>query len=152
MMSTFIIKKYEKDVNISERIKKLILKVLVEEHGFIEYKDNYLQKDYDLPNMHIWYIENQEGNIIATILMEIKETMGELQGVCCEREYRGKNLAQQLLNEVLCFAKRINLEKLILGTYNQLERAIGFYIKNGFIQTNEIIENNRIAKFYELKI
>ena len=38
-MSTFTIKKYEKDANISERIKKLILKVLVEEHGLIEYKD-----------------------------------------------------------------------------------------------------------------
>ena len=151
-MQTFTIKKYENDINVSKKIKELIVKVLVNEHGFEEFKNDYMQKDYNEQNLHIWYIENQDKDVIASMLLEIDGKVGKLQGVCCEAEYRGNNLAQNLLNEVIIFCKNMNLEKLVFGTYHHLERAIGFYIKNGFTQVKEETENGKIAKFYELKI
>lgn len=102
-----------------------------------------LEKNYNDENLYIWYIE-QEGKILATMMLKkLKDSVGRIENVCCDIEYRGKGLAKQLLDEVFSFAvQTLNLEKLQLGTYESLGRAIKFLSKNGFV------EKERTKKFY----
>lgn len=49
------------------------------------------------------------------------------------KECRGYGIAQELLNNLEKFAADNGFKYLILGTYERMERAIGFYTKNLFI-------------------
>ena len=52
------------------------------------------------------------------MLKKLKDSVGRIENVCCDIEYRGKGLAKQLLYEVFSFAvKKCSVEKLQLGTY-----------------------------------
>lgn len=101
--------------------------------------------------MYIWYIE-KEGKVIATMMLKIlEESIGRIENVCCEIEYRGKGLAQKMLNELLKFSEEtLKLQKLQLGTYETLQRAIGFYTKNGFRENTELRNEKTHARYYEM--
>ena len=43
-----------------------------------------------------------------------------------------------------------NLEKLQLGTYESLGRAINFYLKNGFVEKEELRNSTTHARYYEM--
>ena len=49
-----------------------------------------------------------------------------------KKEYRGCGIAQELLNTLERFAEDNGFKYLVLGTYERMERAIGFYKKNLF--------------------
>ncbi len=38
------------------------------------------------------------------MLKKLKDSVGRIENVCCDIEYRGKGLAKQLLDEVFSFA------------------------------------------------
>lgn len=85
------------------------------------------------------------------MLKKLEEDIGRIENVCCNIEYRGKGLANKLLNELFSFAiQNLNLHKLQLGTYESLERAIGFYQKNGFIEKQELRNSENQARYYEM--
>ncbi len=113
-------------------------------------KEAYLNSDYDRENFYIWYAESN-GNIIASIMLEIDGKIGKLQGVCCRQDYRGKDISKQLLNHVISFCKQNNVNKIRLGTYQHLERAIGFYKKNGFKELEHLRDDIEKSRFYELE-
>lgn len=50
-----------------------------------------------------------------------------------KKEYRGCGIAQELLNTLEGFTEDNGFKYLVLGTYERMERAIGFYKKNLFI-------------------
>lgn len=111
-----------------------------------------MNKNYNDENLHIWYIE-QEGKILATMMLkQLDKNIGKIENVCCDIAYRGKGLAKQLLNETIEFARTLNLEKLQLGTYETLERAIGFYTKSGFIEKEELRNPVSQARYYEMML
>ena len=57
----------------------------------------------------------------------------------------------ELLDEVFSFAiQTLNLEKLQLGTYESLGRAINFYLKNGFVEKEELRDSTTHARYYEM--
>lgn len=86
------------------------------------------------------------------MLKIIEEGVGRIENVCCKVEHRGKGLAKKLLNELCEFSvQTLNLEKLQLGTYECLERAIGFYTKNGFVENEELRNPETHARYYEMK-
>lgn len=85
------------------------------------------------------------------MLKKLEEDIGRIENVCCDIEHRGKGLAKQLLNELFEFSiKTLNLKKLQLGTYESLERAIGFYLKNGFVEKQELRNSENQARYYEM--
>lgn len=85
------------------------------------------------------------------ILKKLEEDIGRIENVCCDIEYRGKGLANKLLNELFSFAiQNLNLHKLQLGTYESHERAIGFYQKNGFVEKQELRNSENQARYYEM--
>ena len=80
------------------------------------------------------------------MLKKLKDSVGRIENVCCDIEYRGKGLAKQLLDEVFSFAvQTLNLEKLQLGTYESLGRAI-----NGFVEKEELRNSTTHARYYEM--
>ncbi len=85
------------------------------------------------------------------VLKKLEDSVGRIENVCCDIEYRGKGLAKQLLDEVFSFAvQTLNLEKLQLGTYESLGRAINFYLKNGFVEKEELRNSTTHARYYEM--
>ena len=48
--------------------------------------------------------------------------------------YRGEGIAQKLYDKLYEFARKKGYKRIILGTYERLGRAIGFYLKNGFTE------------------
>lgn len=118
--------------------------------GFEAFEEKYLNKNYDAENLYIWYIQQEEKVIATMMLNKLDKEIGRIENVCCDIEYRGKGLAKRILDEIFEFAREINLQKLQLGTYESLERAIGFYKKYGFIEKEE--ERNPItkARYYEM--
>ncbi len=148
-MEEYVVKKYRNDELIEKEIKKLTINVMVEENGFGIFKDDYLNRDYKDEKLHIWYIEDNNSIISVVMLKEIGNNIGKVENVCCSKDYRGKKITQKVFDEMIEFANQINLEKLVLGTYECLGRAIGFYLKNGFTEIVEKYEPNTTARYYE---
>ena len=84
------------------------------------------------------------------MLNKINQEIGRIENVCCDISHRGKGLAKKLLDQILEFSKEINLQKLLLGTYESLERAIGFYKKCGFIEKEEQRNPITNARYFEM--
>ena len=77
---------------------------------------------------------DEDGNLLGTIGGRIinDETL-EVKRMYVKKEYRGCGIAQELLNTLERFAEDNGFKYLVLGTYERMERAIGFYKKNLFI-------------------
>lgn len=84
------------------------------------------------------------------MLKQLENNVGRIENVCCDVSYRGKGLSKQLLAATLEFAKKLQLEKLELGTYESLGRAIGFYEKSGFVEKVESRNYETQARYYEM--
>lgn len=81
---------------------------------------------------------DEDGNLLGTIGGRIvnDETL-EVKRMYVKKEYRGCGIAQELLNTLERFAEDNGFKYLVLGTYERMERAIGFYQKNLFVLENE---------------
>lgn len=108
-----------------------------------------MKRDYNSEKLHIWYIDNNDEAVAAIMLKEMEDNIGKIENVCCHEQFRGKGLAQKILDQVIKYAKEINITKLRLGTYDSLQRAIGFYRKNGFVEKEEEYNEQQKARYYE---
>lgn len=108
-----------------------------------------MQRDYNNPDLKIWYIKNKNDVIAVMMLKIIDETTGKIENVCCRRDFRGKGLSQKIFDEIITFSKNNRLKRIKLGTYESLERAIGFYLKNGFVENIEKRNLNNNSRFFE---
>ena len=77
---------------------------------------------------------DEDNNLLGTIGGRIvnDETL-EVKRMYVKKEYRGYGIAQELLNNLESFAAENGFRYLVLGTYERMERAIGFYQKNLFV-------------------
>lgn len=115
--------------------------------GFEIFKQDYLQRDYT--TLDIWYVENKDDVIAVMMMKKVEEKVGKIENVCCKKEFRGKGLSQKILDEIFFYAKKNGFEKIKLGTYESLERAIGFYKKNGFVENIEKRNSKDNSRFFE---
>ena len=81
---------------------------------------------------------DEDGNLLGTIGGRIvnDETL-EVKRMYVKKKYRGCRIAQDLLNTLERFAEDNGFKYLVLGTYERMGRAIGFYQKNLFVLENE---------------
>lgn len=126
------------------------MKLWLKKVGFEAFEEKYLSKDYNDEDLYIWYIEEEEKVIATMMLKKLDENIGRIENVCCDVAYRGKGLAKRILDEILTFSREINLQKLQLGTYESLQRAIGFYQKWGFVEKEEERNSMTNARYYEM--
>lgn len=130
-----------------ESIKKLFdeyTRMLVEnDESFAEYLkvQNYdselddLQGKYGLPDGRL-YIVKVEDSIAGCIgLKKIDDERCEMKRLYVRPEFRGKHLANILVQKIIDDAKEIGYKSMLLDTLPFLEEAIHIYSKFGFCET-----------------
>lgn len=123
-----------------KKAKELMIDISVNEYGFKEYKQGFLQSDYNKfqrSEGNFWIVLDENKNVIGTMAMEKRANTGYLSGVYLHSEYRGIGIAQRLLDIAIEYSKKNNIERIILDTHEKFSRAIKFYEKNNFIRINE---------------
>lgn len=97
--------------------------------------------------------------VIGTIgLVDIGNGNGALRKMFVHKDYRGKGVAQQLLEQLLLWAVQHNYTTVYLGTLPILYAAHRFYEKNGFVEIpeqdlpQEFPLNSVDKKFYKYKV
>ena len=103
-------------------------------NGLIETTDNRYIKILEIEPINFMLRTGEEqNNIIGTILIfkHDNEYM-EIKKFYVRKEYRGKHIGYELYKKAIDFCKEQGVKKIIIGTYNKLESAIKFYIKNDF--------------------
>lgn len=135
---SYTIKKYSEEYK--EKVINFFLKICIDEFGFKEWEEDIKNMDnhtYENAGGNFWIALDENNNVIGTIGLKNKgQSVGELKSMYVHKKYRGQNIAQKLLDTLLDFA--IQYERIILDTYKKFERAIGFYEKNGFVNTDQI--------------
>ena len=63
----------------------------------------------------------------------------EIERIYVLKELHGKQVAQVLYNKAIQVAKRLNVDILWLGVWEENPRAISFYKKNGFVEFDKHI-------------
>lgn len=98
---------------------------------------------YVLDNNRYWVAETEDGTVVAGIGVGPicgAPGIGELQKMYCLEPFRGRGVAEALLQLALNFAKA-HYDALYLETMDNMLRAQRFYEKNGFVKTEETIGN-----------
>lgn len=82
---------------------------------------------------NFWYAVDQDGTIIGSVgLKRIDKQSGEIKKFFVQSTYRGKKVAQKLMNALIQSAVKHRFKTLYLGTVDKLEAARRFYEKYGF--------------------
>ncbi|MFV9550961.1 GNAT family N-acetyltransferase [Algibacter sp. PT7-4] len=84
---------------------------------------------------HIFFAE-LNNNIVGTVALMPINNQGffELTKMGVSPEHRGHKIGQKLMQHCIDFAKRNNIQKLIIYSSRKLENAIYIYKKYGFIE------------------
>ena len=147
------IKRFEEKYN--DLVNQFIISIFLEEFGFEQYR-NVLEKESNIKFQEsggdLWIYFDDDGKIIGTVAVEnIEEDKMILKKMYVNKMYRGKGIAQELLDKVLEFCKENVIKEIVLGTFQELGRAIQFYIKNGFEEI-EGLRRDDGARFFKLEI
>jgi ribosomal protein S18 acetylase RimI-like enzyme len=89
-----------------------------------------------------------------------KESIGqntlEVERIYVLKKFHGKKIGQFLLNYALEIAKKKNIDWVWLGVWEHNQRAINFYLKNGFVQFDQHIftvgDDDQIDILMKLKV
>ena len=108
---------------------------------------------------NFWYATDAQGAVIGSIgLKKVNEHCGELKKFFVHSSYRGKGVAQQLIQTLLRAASKHGFEYLVLGTVDKLQAARRFYERCGFkeIAKSQLPENFDLCPldtvFYEARV
>lgn len=97
--------------------------------GIVKAENEY----YYYNSYNFWYAVNEEGTIVGSAgLKKIDAKQGEIKKFFVSKEYRGKGVAQKLMQTLLKAASKHEFEVLILGTTDKFHAAHKFYEKCGF--------------------
>ncbi len=111
-------------IPITEETNACILKAEEEYH----YNKSY----------NFWYAVNGEGEILGSIgLKLVNNTCGQIKKFFVIEKYRGKGVAEKLMQTLSKAASKHEFNVLYLGTIDVLKAAQKFYIKNGFTKINK---------------
>lgn len=82
---------------------------------------------------NFWYATDEKGQLIGCIgLKKLGKDSAELKKFFVVREFRGKGIAQRLLETLFKAAQKHSFKALYLGSLDQAKGAHSFYEKNGF--------------------
>ncbi|MGU3375827.1 N-acetyltransferase family protein [Chryseobacterium sp. M5A1_1a] len=84
----------------------------------------------------VGYLKVNSGNA-QTELQD--ETSLEIERIYVKKSHHGKKVGQLLYNQAIETAKSLNKSFLWLGVWEQNERALNFYRKNGFVEFDKHI-------------
>ena len=150
----YIIKEFENRYN--EEVNNFVISVFVEEYGFEKFRKGLeIQNNQDYINNggNLWIALDEDENVIGTIaLKKHNDEEAEIKMLYVRKDYRGKGLSKELYNKLIKKSKEMNFNRIFLGTYDRLERAIYFYKKVGFKQIEELYNKDDGARYFELYV
>ena len=96
-------------------------------------------KEFDVTKDYIIYLiaetEGEEGEIISTqALKKIDNETVRLKRMYVHPNYRGRGVAQKMLNQLVKFAKEKGYKKMLFSLYPVMKNARRFNKKNGFVE------------------
>ena len=110
----------------------------------VEYAVNFTMNNLDKfaePDGRLLLVE-VDGEIAATIsLRKIREDAGEIKRMYVKPKFRGKNLGNLLIEEVINISKKNDFSKLYLDTAHFMSSAVSLYKKYGFKETTAYPES-----------
>ena len=88
-----------------------------------------------------FYFAILENEVIGYLKLNFSEAQTELndintlevERIYVRNNYHGKGVGQQLLDYAIQLAKRKNMQAVWLGVWENNQRAVNFYKKNGFV-------------------
>ncbi len=97
-------------------------------------------KEFKVTKNYILFLVAETGGkdkkIIGTMaLKKIDKDIVRLKRMYVRKEYRGRGIAQKLLNQITRFAKEKGYKKIIFSSYPIMENAQRFNRKNRFAET-----------------
>ena len=138
---------------VVELLSEIILKEL-EMNENIEDIKNYDYNNYKNNGGNFWIAIDENDNVKATtaIQNDLLKKEARLARVYLDKDYRGSGIATEMLNLAIDFVKGLEYNKIILGTYQKLGRAIRFYEKHGFKEYELEDVKDDTVKFYALDL
>lgn len=150
----YLIKEFEDRYN--EEVNDFIISVFVEEYGFEECREeleNQNNYEYIENGGNLWLALDEDGKIVGTIaLRKENDKEVELKKLYVRRDYRGKGLSKELYNLALNKTRENDFNRIFLGTYDKLDTAIKFYTKRGFTEIEDLYNEEKNARYFELYI
>jgi len=140
-----------------EGVVDLLSEIILNEFQMSETKESISSYDYNTYRKNggnLWLALDQDDKVIGTIAIEndMQKKEAKLVRVYLHPEYRGSGIATKLLNQAIDFVRGLNYNKIILGTYQKLGRAVKFYEKHGFKEYYSETFGDDMVKFYVLNI
>lgn len=155
-MSPIIIRKATiSDLQIIQEISKQTFSETFSEVNTAENMTNYVQENFNPEQMaseinnpnSAFYLASLENEIIGYMKLNFgdaqtekqKENNLEIHRIYVLQAFHGKKMGQLLLDEVLKIAKKMEVNSVWLGVWEENHRAIQFYTKNGFVEFDKHI-------------
>lgn len=104
-------------------------------------KETNLEYDYDTLEKYNERYQFTIQNYVKALIKEIKEVKYVyISNVCVHEAYRGQNIGQRMLRQVIDDYKKKNYKKIALDVLKDNPRAIKLYQNLGFIQSSEVFK------------
>ena len=88
--------------------------------------------------MTVYVASIPSGDFIGTVASSVEGTEGHLRGMAVAPAWQGHSVADRLLGAVEEDLGNAGCARLTLDTTAPLERAVGFYAKNGFVPSGRV--------------
>ena len=114
------------------------------------FKNNLYESYIPDPNRNLWVLKNHDA-IYGYVAAVTLNGLAKLNGLYLDPLLRGTGLANRMLGKVEEFAKNRGCTSLNAEVAHYSERAIKFYVKNGFDHVCTEKENNDQLIIYHYK-
>jgi len=89
-------------------------------------------------------LDSDTGGYVGYCLSSIEDTLGEIESIFIEEQYRKFGLGDQLMNNALKWFKYNRIENIEINVVYANEEVLPFYERCGFHVGNYILKNNYI--------
>lgn len=155
-MSPIIITKATiSDLEIIQEISKQTFLETFADANTPENMENYVQENFNPEQIaseinnreSAFYLASLENEIIGYMKLNIgnaqtekqKENNLEIHRIYVLQAFQGKKMGQLLLDEAIKIAQQTGVESIWLGVWEENQRALQFYSKNGFVEFDKHI-------------
>lgn len=117
----------------------MILSIQKDEFGVgVDLEDQPDLQDIHAHYSQFWLAVDEEKGVVGTLgIVKFNAQQAVLKKMFVNVEYRGKSVAQLLLDNLFEYCRIEDIKEIYLGTVEQFKAAHRFYEKNDFILINE---------------